>query len=296
MTVVTCSDDGTSIRELHLGNRGLTGALPDSETVWANLPDLRYLMLAHNALTGPLPSGLNYSQFSDCGYGEGGQDCCYFTALVSGVYDTANETGVTNVWDCPLPDGAATACHAACAPSLSEAAGQLASKRQLLQEQQEEEEEEGAALPAAATAGAAAAAAAVAVMKPLSLPLLSPRTGGLRLSKPLAAVVEELERHHLHAKKRDQAPLGKGGAGAEEEPSDDGACQQCVPASPDEYPQCDVDNLIWDHISAAYCTADHLIVWANAMPNHVSSRSVDASSAGKRENSQRFFCHRPFHD
>ena len=135
--------------------------------------------------------------------------------------------------------------------------------------------------------------------KPLSLPLLSPRTGGLRLSKPLAAVVEELERHHLHAKKRDQAPLGKEGpdqpqghratpsgggggeAGAEEEPSDDGACQQCVPASPDEYPQCDVDNLlIWDHISAAYCTADHLIVWANAKPNHVSSRSVDAPSAG----------------
>ena len=49
--------------------------------------------------------------------------------------------------------------------------------------------------------------------------------------------------------------------------SDD--CQACVPASADEYPQCDVNaSIIRDHISAAYCTDHYLAVWANARPNH----------------------------
>ena len=120
LDIVTCSDDGTTISELHLGDRGLTGSLPES---LADLVDLKYLQVAHNSLTGAVPSSLNYSQFQDCGFGSNGNDCCYFTSLVRGVYDESNETGISNLFDCPLPDGAAELCHAACGDSTAEAPG-----------------------------------------------------------------------------------------------------------------------------------------------------------------------------
>jgi len=49
------------------------------------------------------------------------------------------------------------------------------------------------------------------------------------------------------------------------------ACQQCVPASPKAFPQCDVHkSLLWHHghISAAYCTDRDLVVFSDAVPNH----------------------------
>ena len=42
LSLIRCSDDGTSLTELHLGNRGLTGQLPAD--AFGQLPDLTYLM------------------------------------------------------------------------------------------------------------------------------------------------------------------------------------------------------------------------------------------------------------
>ena len=251
LSLIRCSDDGTSLTELHLGNRGLTGQLPAD--AFGQLPDLTYLMLAHNSLSGPLPTSLNYSQFHGCGYGQLGDECCYFTALVSGVYDTSNETGITNAWDCPLPPDAELLCHAACAASFSEAAAATATSSSGL-------------------SGSSAGKAPV---------LVSPRAGGLHLSRRLADTVKRFEAHQAHQNKRGGSRPGHevgeesegsssgGGGGAASGDGTEGDCQVCVPASADEYPQCDVNaSLIWDHISAAYCTDDYLVVWANARPNH----------------------------
>ena len=48
-------------------------------------------------------------------------------------------------------------------------------------------------------------------------------------------------------------------------------CRACVPASPKQYPQCDVrKGLYWHggHVASAFCTDVDLVVFADAVPNH----------------------------
>ena len=150
-----------------------------------------YLMLAFNALTGPAPSGLNYSKIANCGYGARGEECCFLTSIVSNVYDESKETGVTNSFDCPLPGGAAEHCHASCVDGASGAT---------------------------------------------------------------ANVVETAE---------EESFVRREWAFSEE-------CQQCDSADASVFPQCAVRDsaLIWDHIQAAYCTDEFLVVFADSIPNH----------------------------
>ena len=109
---VVCSDDGKHILALDFGGRGLAGVLPSM----AGFDHLTYLMLAFNNLTGPAPSGLNYSAVDGCGYGARGaqESCCFLTSTTSNVYDESADSGVTNAFDCPLPAGAAEYCHGTC--------------------------------------------------------------------------------------------------------------------------------------------------------------------------------------
>ena len=225
--LVHCSNDGTHIEELNLGNRGLTGSLPDG--LVGALPELKFFMVAFNNLTGPVPP-MNFSAISGCGYGLR-DDCCFLTALNRGVFDEATEEGVTNRFACPLPPGAAEHCAGSCVDD----AGNLTPP---------------------------------------------PKTHRLHITSG--------EGHdHAHGHDHDHGHEHGHGNGhghghghrdeAEEETEEGEDCQPCVPASNSTYPQCDVEQSLnfgnaslWaqGHISAAYCTADALVVWTDAVPNH----------------------------
>ena len=140
-TCVACTWTNKSyarVTGIDLGDRGLTGKLVDA---FGDFEDLTYLMLASNALTGPLPK-LPFENYEDCGgsnyvtttlhdaEGNGFQaqllhpgpqnaenstayrdawpkgECCYL--------DSAADSGVYNAFDCPLPEGAADYCNAEC--------------------------------------------------------------------------------------------------------------------------------------------------------------------------------------
>ena len=114
--MVFCSNDGLSILELNLGNRGLSGQLPSG----LDFPALQYLMLGHNNLTGPVPADLPMPDGCDF------KSCCYLNAENRGVYDESKEDGITNRFDCPVPEAAAERCHAVCGDEASAAASAAA--------------------------------------------------------------------------------------------------------------------------------------------------------------------------
>ena len=105
---VDCSADGARIVGFDVGGRGLAGPLP---AALGDLDDLRYLMVAYNNFSGPLPA-INYSKIRDCGYGTR-DDCCFLSSTVMNAYDQSDDPR-TNAFDCPLPPGAAEHCHAVC--------------------------------------------------------------------------------------------------------------------------------------------------------------------------------------
>ena len=105
---VDCSADGARIVGFDVGGRGLAGPLP---AALGDLDDLRYLMVAYNNFSGPLPA-INYSKIRGCGYGTR-DDCCFLSSTVMNAYDQSDDPR-TNAFDCPLPPGAAEHCHAVC--------------------------------------------------------------------------------------------------------------------------------------------------------------------------------------
>jgi len=80
--------------------------------------------------------------------------------------------------------------------------------------------------------------------------------------------------HSERAKKDQSADIEQRREAAAASSSGTKLCQQCTPASPAKFPQCDVKkSLLWykGHISNAFCTDKELVVFSNAIPNHAVS-------------------------
>ena len=198
---VSCSTDGRHILGLDFGGRGLKGTMPAADE-W-KFPKLQYLMLAFNNITGVVPA-LNFSRITGCGLGIE-EACCYLTSTVSNVYDEEHDSGMTNVFDCPLPPGAAEDCHAVCKDSNGTLHGWGIDTGKRLRR--------------------------------------------LSVDEQLAERIRFLPKNVRASSK----------------------CQKCVPADPVEFPQCEVHKsllFVNGHIEAAYCNADYLVVFSNAIPNH----------------------------
>lgn len=262
-TCVACTWTNKSyarVTGIDLGDRGLTGKLVDA---FGDFEELTYLMLASNALTGPLPK-LPFENYEDCGgsnyvtttlhdaEGNGFQaqllhpgpqnaenstayrdawpkgECCYL--------DSAADSGVYNAFDCPLPEGAADYCNAEC--------GNTPDPRPST-------DDEGPGPPPG---------------PPHSAPTRAPRDN--ETASLLAAATDTDLSGVLP--RVDPAPL---------EALRDGAdCNAaCTTPSNATYPICDVETSLnfgdadlWakNNIAAAYCTEQDLVVWSNGEPNH----------------------------